>query len=159
MRVVLAFLIVAAASLIASPDADAQRRRGEVPVVHNIGMPEYIDMANEVTDQLLASPRFAHLAEQQTQARVVLGIPQNNSANWNLRVQDIFDTVRNRLANSGYVRVFGTGYTEAEYILSSEFTSTRTQGRNESTLTYTLTLTTLEGEYVGAWSAHRAYAS
>lgn len=151
------FLAVALVAALSPPSAEAQRRRGDVEVVRNIGMPEYIAMANEVTAQLLASPRFANLAGQE--AKVVLGVPTNNSANWNLRVQDIFDTVRNTLANSGTVRVFGTGYTDVDYVLNSEFTSTRTQGRNESTLTYTLTLTTLEGEYLGAWSAHRAFVS
>jgi hypothetical protein len=149
------FLAVAIIASLNPPNAEAQRRRGEVEVVRNIGMPEYIAMANEVTEELLASPRFANIAGQE--AKLVLGVPMNNSANWNLRVQDIFDTVRNRLANSGTVRVFGTGYTDVDYVLNSEFSSTRTQGRNESTLTYTLTLTTLEGEYLGAWSAHRAF--
>ncbi len=164
MRSAIEFLRLAAVAALAiaitAPPASAQRTRGdsEIPVVRNIGMPEYIDMANEVSDQLLASQRIQAIAQRSEAAKIVLGIPNNNSARWDVQVQDIFDTVRNRLVSEGRMRVFSTGATDVEFILTSEFTSTRTAGRrNENVLTYTLTLTTIEGEFIGAYSSHRAF--
>ncbi len=150
---------LAASALLAGPAA-AQRTRGDtdIPVVRNIGMPEYVDMANEVADQLLQSQRIQEIATRAEAAKVVLGVPLNNSARWDVRVADIFDTVRNRLVSEGRMRVFSTGATDVEYILTSEFTTTRTAGRrNENVITYTLTLTTIEGEFIGAYSSHRAF--
>jgi|CXWL01.1.fsa_nt_gi hypothetical protein len=155
----LAATALLAASLTAPP-ANAQRTRGdtEIPVVRNIGMPEYIDMANEVAAQLLQSQRIQEITARAEAAKLVLGIPQNNSARWDVQAEDIFDTVRNRLVSEGRMRVFSTGATDVEYIVTSEFTSTRTVGRrNENVLTFTLTLTTIEGEFIGSYSSHRAF--
>ena len=119
--------------------------------------PVYIQLADEVTQKLLDSPAYQAKTTSGRKPRIVVGDIRNNTDDEGVRVEDIFNEIRNVLVGSGTARLFAPGELNADLIIAPELTSSRTQqnGRYQSCTTLQLTLTTVSGEYFAAHSATR----
>jgi hypothetical protein len=122
--------------------------------------PSYIftQMADEVSGKVLASAPFQAKADGGRKVRIVVGDVSNDSDDEGVRVDDIYNEIRNQIVASGSVRLFDRGDLDADLIISPQLTSERhldPHGRREYCFTLQLTLTSVSGEFVAAESATR----
>jgi len=115
------------------------------------------ELADEVSDKIIASPAFRAKAEGGRKARIVIGDVRNNSDDEQIRVEDIFNDIRNRIVAGGQARLFATGELNVDLIIAPELTSRirGTGGTRQHCFTLQLTLTTVDGEYIAALGAER----
>ncbi len=119
--------------------------------------PPYIQLADEVTQTLLDSPAYQAKTTSGRKPRIVIGDIRNNTDDEGVRVEDIFNEIRNVLVTSGTARLFAPDELNADLIIAPDLTSVRIlqNGRYQWCTTLQLTLTTVTGEYFAAHSATR----
>ena len=117
--------------------------------------PIFERLAEEVTTKLLDSPEYQARLANGRKPRVVVGDIRNNSDNEGVRVEDIFNEIRNTFIASGTARLFTEGELNADLVISPELTSSLSgsAGRRQHCYTLQLTTSTISGEYVTAHSA------
>lgn len=120
---------------------------------------DYRRLAETVTNKMLAGPRAEEWAN--LQPKFIVGQTANNTDDENLRINDVYDGIQERLLNSGLVRIVGDSSTEFDYIVRPEMTSTQqtdTDGNQLKFYTLRLKLYTLSDELIGQWSDNLAFA-
>ena len=117
----------------------------------------FAELADEVSDKMLASPAFQEKAAGGRKARIVIGDVRNNSDDEGIRVDDIFNEIRNRIVATGTARLFAQGELNVDFIIAPELTSAIRVDNHARRKCFTLqlTLTTIGGEYIAAHSAVR----
>ena len=118
----------------------------------------FTGMADEVAAKMLASPAFQAKTGSGRKARIVIGDVTNNSDDEGIRVDDIFNEIRNQIVGAGTARLFAPGELNVDFIIAPELTSIMRpdeHGRRRRCFTLQLTLTTVSGEFVGAHSESR----
>jgi hypothetical protein len=120
--------------------------------------PFFVQLAEEVTNKLLASPEYAGQMKNGRKPRIVIGDIRNNSDDEGVRVEDLFNEIRDTIVASGTARLFAAGELNTDLVIAPELTSSmaaQSGGRREHCFTLQLTITTITGEYVTAHSARR----
>jgi hypothetical protein len=120
--------------------------------------PVFTQLADEVTTKLLESPEYQARTTSGRKPRIVVGDIRNNTDDEGVRVEDIFNEIRNVLVASGTARLFSPGELNADLIISPELTSSSQagpRGRRQRCVVLQLTTTTVSGEYFTAHSATR----
>jgi hypothetical protein len=115
----------------------------------------FTPMADEVAAKMLASPAFQAKTDGGRKVKIVIGDVRNNSASEGLRVDDIFNEIRNQIVNAGTTRLFAPGELNVDFIIAPELTSLTAvaNGRRVTCYTLQLSLSTPAGEFVAAHSA------
>lgn len=118
---------------------------------------EFQTMAEELFTIIFSDPAFIE-STQGGRPSVVIGDVVNNSHSYTLETDPMFNALRNVLVRSQAVRLMMRGADYPDLTLAAELTSTITRERGgvrRSAYTLNITLTTLAGEYLGAWSVQR----
>ena len=139
---------------VATVDADTASR-----VRTSLTSADYKRLAETVTNKMLAGPRASEWAV--AQPKFIVGQTANNTDDENLRINDVYDGIQERLLNSGLVRIVGDSSTEFDYIVRPEMTSTQQtdpDGNQLKFYTLRLKLYTLGDELIGQWSDKLAFA-
>ena len=125
-----------------------------------IGINQFVQMSEQLANDFVASDAFLTLASAEEKPRIVLGDIENYSDNENIFVGDMRQKMRQIMVNTGVVRVFDAGIDDFDYILSPVLNSStlRAGGIIERTYTLGMTVTTIEGEYIGEYSVDRVFA-
>jgi len=123
-------------------------------------MADYLTLAEDVTNKMLASPFVASWGT--SKPRLIVGTLVNNTDNENIRMTDLHDRIQEVIFNSGLVRIVDKSATSFDYVIKSELTSSRQYGTNKQELvffTLQLKMFTLMGELKGQWSDDISLAS
>jgi len=123
-------------------------------------MGDYMELAETVTNKMLASPFVASWGN--SKPRLIVGTLVNNTDNEDIRMADLHDRIQEVIFNSGLVRIVDKSATSFDYIIKSELTSSRQYGGNKQELvffTLQLKMYTLMGELKGQWSDDISLAS
>ena len=123
-----------------------------VPLDQNkIDLSDIIAFAEDLTNQMLASPIFSRAARP---PRLVLGRVVNNTHDENLRVADIYGRIQQVLLNSGQARILDPTANSFDYIVTPEIFSIRTGDGSRRKVDYSMImkLYTLQGELKGQWA-------
>jgi hypothetical protein len=129
------------------------------PAAHAAPHPPPVDifanLADEVAGKMLASPAFQAKEDGGRKVKIVIGDVRNNSNSEDVRVDDIFNDIRNQIVNAGTTRLFAPGELSVDFIISPELTSRvlMDRGRPVTCFTLQLSLSTPSGEFVAAHSA------
>jgi hypothetical protein len=117
----------------------------------------YTQMADEVADKVMATPVFQAKIGGGRKAKIVIGDVTNNSDDEGIRVEDIFNEIRNQIVSSGTARLFAPGELNVDFIISPELTSRVRQdgGRRRRCFTLNVTVSTAAGELITATNAQR----
>jgi hypothetical protein len=125
-----------------------------------LNMGDYMELAETVTNKMLASPFVASWGK--SKPRLIVGTLVNNTDNEDIRMSDLHDRIQEVIFNSGLVRVVDKSATSFDYVIKSELTSSRQYGSNKQELvffTLQLKMYTLTGELKGQWSDDISLAS
>ncbi len=115
-------------------------------------------LAQDVAAKVLANPAFQAQAEGGRKVKIVIGDVINNSDNEGVRVEDLFNEIRNQIVSAGTTRLFAPGELNVDFVIAPELTSsiaTDARGRRQRCYTLNLTLTKPSGEFALAQSAKR----
>ncbi|MEL6415400.1 MAG: hypothetical protein AAFQ15_10730, partial [Pseudomonadota bacterium] len=114
----------------------------------------------QLANDFVASEAFFTIISAPEKPKIVLGDIENESDNENIFVGDMRQKMRQIMVNTGAVRMFDPGIDDFEYILSPVLNSStlRAGGVIERTYTLGMTVTTIEGEYIGEYSVDRVFA-
>ncbi len=116
----------------------------------------YSQMANEVAQKLLADPVLQSKTGLGRKARVVIGDISNDTTSYELRVEDIFNEIRNQLVSSGQVELYAPGQLDVDLIVSPQLTSRpKPDDRHRHCYILNLTLNTPSGQFVAALDSRR----
>ena len=157
--------LIALIAVAATPfDAHAQTGRlgdeGSTTMIvcTELSQAEFRQMSEVLITNMLTSPAFIELTEFGDRPRMVLGDMDNDSPCISCEVDMMVNAFRNALVNSGAVRVMARG-ADADLILAAQLTGTLIRNGRDTDARFTLniTLTKLDGEYLGAWDEARAY--
>ncbi len=161
-----AVLIAAAGLFLSTPISPVSAREVEAGRSsgvegRRIGMNQFIQMADEATRKVLMSNGFLEITSSSEKPRLVLGDIVNNTYDENILVRDIYDKIKEVLVESSTVRMLAPGSPRFDLIIAPELTQTIIGEGKKKEYTYTLklTLSRLDGEYVGAWSVDRSYVN
>lgn len=113
----------------------------------------YDQVGADVAQKLLDSPALQSKSGS-GKVRIVIGDVVNDSDNYGIRVEDIFNQIRDKLVSSGLVRLYAPGELDVDFIIAPQLTSRRKDGRHEC-YTLNLTITAPSGEYIASMSAER----
>mgnify|MGYP001803036602 CR=1 FL=1 len=116
-----------------------------------IGINQFVQMSEQLANDFVASEAFLTIISAPEKPKIVLGDIENESDNENIFVGDMRQKMRQIMVNTGAVRMFDPGIDDFEYILSPVLNSStlRAGGVIERTYTLGMTVTTIEGEYIG----------
>jgi hypothetical protein len=162
-----AAVILAAACLAAAPSFTTARAeplrevnadRGARPGGLNVTL--FNELVDDVTNKMLASDSFKRLLGEYGRPRIVIGLPGNRTQNENMPLTSITMRMSEILIESGQVRWFEFGTNEYDLIISPMLSETAAIDgkRQQYLLTLTITLSDVNGEVFGRWSAQKAYA-
>ena len=140
-------------------EVEAYQTTGAAGGATGIGINQFVQMSEHLANDFVASQAFLELASADEKPRVVLGDIENYTDNENIFVGDMRQKMRQIMVNTGVIRVFDPGITEFDYILSPVLNSStlRDSGVTERSYTLGMTLTTIEGEYIGEYSVDRVF--
>lgn len=158
------FVGVLALSLLVSCTAPDTGESGDIKTSDDISerkhlkteltMADYKALAEEVTNQFLASDVTKDWSKRDKKPRLVVGNLRNNTNNEDIRMPDIHDRITTTLIQSDLVRILDRSANEFDYIIRSELTST-TQSAGDRELdeyTFQMNVYKLDGELIGQWS-------
>ncbi len=119
----------------------------------------FAELADEVTQKMLASQSFQRVLAGGDTPRLVIGNVSNRTNDETILVGDIGRRISEVVIESGLVRWFEFGTNEFDLVASPMLSGVAiTEGRRgEYRLTLTLTLSDAYGEVKGRWSADRTY--
>lgn len=115
-------------------------------------------LANDAAVQVLASPVFQARTDGGRKVKIVIGDVINNSDDEGVRVEDLFNEIRNQIVSAGTTRLFAPGELNVDFVIAPELTSsiaTDAKGRRQRCFTLNLTLTKPSGEFALAQKAKR----
>lgn len=148
----------------ATPVAWADRAAREVGSARSgsgagLGAGVFADMADEVTQKMLASQAFQRILAEGEAPRLVVGNPANRTNDETIAVGDIGRRISEVVIESGLVRWFEFGTNDFDLVVSPLLSGVVSgEGkRMEYRLTLTLTLSDAYGEVKGRWLADRTY--
>jgi hypothetical protein len=126
-----------------------------------IGANQFIQLAEEVTRKMMASDNFLAIISQGEKPRLVVGNVGNRTMDETIFVGDIARKISEIIIESGLVRWFEYGAISFDLIVNPVLTGTRIANRRkvETVFTLTLSLSDVNGEVKGRWSADRAYVN
>ncbi|MBX3430242.1 MAG: hypothetical protein KF779_11745 [Hyphomonadaceae bacterium] len=152
------FCAILMAFVAGSPfPADAQRRDNH-PGCATLDEFEFAEMAEELFTRIFSDQNFVD-ATANGRPSVVIGDLSNDSHSYRLEPDVMFNQLRNILIRSQAVRLFAPGADFPDLTMAAQLTSTYERGRGgaqSSAYTLNITLTKLNGEYLGAWSVSRS---
>ncbi len=128
------------------------------PKLHADPRPLFVQMADEVANKMLESPQYQDLVTSGKKPRIVVGDVRNNTDDEGIRVEDLFNQIRETLIASGTARLFAEGELKADFVISPVLTNSwaaQSGGRRQHCFELQLNITTISGEYVTAPTAHR----
>lgn len=156
-RTFLGALIAVFVMGVASP-ADAQRRGSSNAGCASLNEFEFAEMAEELFTRIFSDQNFVD-ATAGGRPSVVIGDLANDSHSYRLEPDVMFNQLRNILIRSQAVRLFAPGADFPDLTMAAQLTSTFQRGSGgaqNSAYTLNITLTKLNGEYLGAWSVSRS---
>ncbi|MBC7768831.1 MAG: hypothetical protein H7124_08585 [Phycisphaerales bacterium] len=141
-----------------APPASAQSRDRGAADCSGLTEFEFQTMAEELFTRIYTDPAFI---EGTTAARpsVVIGDLANDSHSYRLEADVMVNALRNVIIRSQAVRLFAPGADYPDLTLAAQLTSTYIRnngGARDASYTLNITLTKLNGEYLGAWSVQRS---
>jgi hypothetical protein len=155
-----AFLMSAPAlmSAHADPLREVNAERGARPGGLNVTL--FNELVDDVTNKMMASDSFKRLLTEYGRPRIVIGMPGNRTQNENMPLTSITMRMSEILIESGQVRWFEFGTNDYDLIISPMLSETAAIDgkRQQYLLTLTITLSDVNGEVFGRWSAQKAYA-
>jgi hypothetical protein len=92
---------------------------------------------------------------------VVIADVDNDSHSTELETDVMFNALRNAIVRSRAVDLYARGADGAGIVIAAQLTSTYLRGergRRQSNFTLNITLTALDGRFIGAWDVSRAYS-
>lgn len=148
----------------ATPAAWADQRTREVSSARNpsgagLGANVFADMADEVTQKMLASQAFQRILAEGERPRLVVGNTGNRTNDETIAVGDIGRRISEVVIESGLVRWFEFGTNDFDLVVSPLLSGVVSgEGRRmQYRLTLTLTLSDAYGEVKGRWLVDRTY--
>ncbi|MBL8546380.1 MAG: hypothetical protein JNL81_07935 [Hyphomonadaceae bacterium] len=127
-------------------------------VCTNLSQAEFQQMAEQLFGRIFTDEAFIEVAGD-TRPSVVIGDVVNDSHSYLMETDVMFNSLRNVIVASRAVRLFAPG-ADADITIASQLTSTYLRGdrgATQSNFTLNVTLTRLNGEYLGAWDVNRAF--
>lgn len=150
-------LAVMFAMVIASPAEAQTRARGDSNCAA-LSEQEFQQMAEELFNRIFSDDNFVD-ATAGGRPSVVIGDLANDSHSYRLETDVMFNALRNIIIRSNAVRLFAPGADFPDLTLAAQLTSTyvrENRGVRDASYTLNITLTKLNGEYLGAWSVSRS---
>lgn len=145
-------------ALSAADPASAQTRaRGDSDCA-SLSELEFQEMAEELFTRIFTDQAFVDVT-QGGRPSVVIGDLANDSHSYRLETDVMFNALRNVIIRSQAVRLFASGADFPDLALAAQLTSTyirNNRGVRDASYTLNITLTRLNGEYLGAWSVQRS---
>jgi hypothetical protein len=148
LAVLAVFMVVPAPSSAAAPRVPPE--------------PQPVDLFKELADDVIGQTLNSDIYKSKVSAghklRVVVGNIDNKSDDESVRVEDMFNDMRDRLVATQTVRLFDPGELNADLIISPELTSRfqlDSRGRRRHCFILRLTLSTVEGEFATSYSSTR----
>jgi len=157
LRSVLAFAAFACAFAVALPASAQTRARGDSDC-SSLSEFEFQTMAEELFTRIFTDPAFIE-STSGGRPSVVIGDLDNDSHSYRLETDVMFNALRNVIIRSQAVRLFAPGADYPDLTLAAQLTSTYIRnngGVRDASYTLNITLTRLNGEYLGAWSVQRS---
>lgn len=164
VRGLLVALLGAVWILSSASGAYAEQRTREVSSDRNpngasLGAGVFADMADEVTQKMLASQAFQRILAENDKPRIVVGNTGNRTNDETIAVGDIGRRISEVVIESGLVRWFEFGTNDFDLVVSPSLSGIVSgEGRRmQYRLTLTLTLSDAAGEVKGRWLVDRSY--
>lgn len=140
------------------PASAQTRARGAGSDCASLSELEFQTMAEELTTRIFTDQSFIDVTAG-GRPSVVIGDLANDSHSYRLETDVMFNALRNVLVRSQAVRLFAPGADFPDLTLAAQLTSTYVRGNGgvrDASYTLNITLTRLNGEYLGAWSVQRS---
>lgn len=158
----IAMVLLAGAVALAPSTASAQSREVSSKRGSNTGLNTnvFAELADEVTNEMLSSQSFQRILDSSNgKPKLVIGNISNRTDDESILVGDMARRISEVVIESGQVRWFEFGTDDYDLVVAPILTSISIgEGRRrELRLTLSLTLSDVNGEVMGRWSAEKTY--